>query len=181
MDDNISTAKRSNAIKMPTIFPITHLTLLILTLSLLLPAFTTFLDFVPAICARPSASACPSPYDPCCASLCAEAQVPFLVCSPESQTFLASCDACPSTTPSTPSATRDTSHTISATMSLSTFMTSTVSVVSPSGYNIDWLSRIYDKPSTLPGLTSTLLTTAGPTSTSDVFHAPWMLPFQARL
>ncbi|KAJ6256007.1 hypothetical protein Dda_9301 [Drechslerella dactyloides] len=42
-----------------------------------------------------SASACPTVYDPCCAYICAEAQVPFLVCLPTSQTVLAQCTACP--------------------------------------------------------------------------------------
>ncbi|KAG6989847.1 hypothetical protein G7Y79_00062g093250 [Physcia stellaris] len=42
-------------------------------------------------CERSSASACPTAYTPCCAYLCAEAQVPFLVCSQENQTVLAQC------------------------------------------------------------------------------------------
>lgn len=63
--------------------------------------------FNPSTCARQSTAACPVPtaYDPCCAYLCAEAQVPFLVCSPEKETVLASCSQCPSSkpTPDSPS------------------------------------------------------------------------------
>lgn len=49
-------------------------------------------------CARSSAAACPTPYTPCCAYLCAEAQVPFLVCSQQNETVLAQCQKCPAPT-----------------------------------------------------------------------------------
>lgn len=52
-------------------------------------------------CTPFSANACPTSYSPCCAYLCAEAQVPFLVCQPTAQTFLASCNACPTPTMTT--------------------------------------------------------------------------------
>lgn len=47
---------------------------------------------------RSSIDACPTQYDPCCAYVCAEAQVPFLVCSPVNETFLAQCEQCASPT-----------------------------------------------------------------------------------
>jgi len=48
-------------------------------------------------CTPFSAAACPpaTAYDPCCAYICAEAQVPFLVCQTTSATFLAQCTQCP--------------------------------------------------------------------------------------
>ena len=57
--------------------------------------------FNPSTCARQSIAACPTPYDPCCAFVCAEAQVPFKVCSPENETVLAQCSKCPSPTSTT--------------------------------------------------------------------------------
>ncbi|KAF6221610.1 hypothetical protein HO133_001576 [Letharia lupina] len=56
------------------------------------PNTTTTLNT--STCSRQSIAACPTPYDPCCAFVCAEAQVPFDVCSPNNETFLASCYAC---------------------------------------------------------------------------------------
>lgn len=50
-------------------------------------------------CTPQSIAACPTPYDPCCAFVCAEAQVPFEVCAPTNRTVLASCYACPTPTP----------------------------------------------------------------------------------
>ena len=54
-------------------------------------------------CTFQSIAACPVSYDPCCAYICAEAQVPFLVCAPENRTVLAQCTQChfPTTTPIT--------------------------------------------------------------------------------
>jgi hypothetical protein len=54
----------------------------------------------PTNCTPFSANACPTPFNTCCPFLCAEAQVRFLVCQTTSATFLASCNACPSPTPS---------------------------------------------------------------------------------
>ncbi|KAF3909920.1 hypothetical protein ABW21_db0208274 [Orbilia brochopaga] len=51
----------------------------------------------PSTCTPFSApvGACPTPFDPCCAYICAEAQVPFAVCQTTSATYLAQCSACP--------------------------------------------------------------------------------------
>lgn len=49
-------------------------------------------------CTPQSIAACPTPYNPCCAYICAEAQVPFDVCSPTNDTDLAVCSACPTPT-----------------------------------------------------------------------------------
>lgn len=49
----------------------------------------------PSTCSRQSIAACPTAYDPCCAYVCAEAQVPFKVCSPTTDTVLAQCSKCP--------------------------------------------------------------------------------------
>lgn len=74
-------------------------------------------------CTRSSASACPTSYSPCCAYLCAEAQVPFLICSQENQTVLAQCQKCPTTTAaptSTPTPTSTTSSTSTTDVASST-------------------------------------------------------------
>ena len=51
-----------------------------------------------SICTPQSIAACPKSYDPCCAYICAEAQVPFQVCAPSNRTVLAQCTQCPSPT-----------------------------------------------------------------------------------
>lgn len=81
-------------------------------------------------CERSSAAACPTPYTPCCAYLCAEAQVPFLVCSQENETVLAQCQKCPSPTktPSTtPTKTPTTTPTTSPSKTTSTSTSTTAS------------------------------------------------------
>ena len=89
--------------------------------------------FNPSTCARQSTAACPAPtaYDPCCAYVCAEAQVPFRVCSPENETVLAQCSQCPSAapTPDSPSGVvppLTTSMTTSWAMPTGTGVTSTI-------------------------------------------------------
>lgn len=58
---------------------------------------TSIIDRVnTATCTPQSIAACPTSYDPCCAFICAEAQVPFDVCSPNNRTELAGCSQCPS-------------------------------------------------------------------------------------
>ncbi|KAK6330345.1 hypothetical protein TWF696_003441 [Orbilia brochopaga] len=58
---------------------------------------TTTTTTAPSTCTPFSApvGACPTPYDPCCAYICAEAQVPFAICQTTSATYLAQCSACP--------------------------------------------------------------------------------------
>ena len=77
-----------------------------------------------ATCARQSIAACPTAYDPCCAFICAEAQVPFDVCSPNNQTVLASCSQCtyPATTKtsSTPKTTTSAPYTTAKTTTKTT-------------------------------------------------------------
>ena len=106
------------------------------------PVTNTSIPFNPSTCARNSIATCPTPYDPCCAYICAEAQVPFDVCSPENETVLAQCSKCP--VPA--SATSTTSSTIKS------FSSSSISITS--------------KPTTLTASTCTgrlLTTTACPT------------------
>ena len=55
----------------------------------------TTTDVDTATCTPQSINACPTSYDPCCAFICAEAQVPFDVCSPSNRTELAVCSQCP--------------------------------------------------------------------------------------
>ena len=74
---------------------------------------TTTTTLNTSTCSRQSIAACPTPYDPCCAFVCAEAQVPFDVCSPSNETFLASCYACAPPTV-TPSATTPLSYMVSS-------------------------------------------------------------------
>lgn len=54
--------------------------------------------FDSSTCTPQSIAACPTSYDPCCAFVCAEAQVPFQICSPSNRTVLAQCSACPAAT-----------------------------------------------------------------------------------
>lgn len=58
-------------------------------------------SFSTATCVRSSISACPTTFNPCCAYICAEAQVPFEVCSPDNETVDASCSKCPTGKPTT--------------------------------------------------------------------------------
>lgn len=56
--------------------------------------------FITSTCTRSSASACPTAFDPCCQYTCAEAQVPFLLCSPsDTSGQFEVCSKCPSPTP----------------------------------------------------------------------------------
>jgi len=80
-----------------------------------------------ANCTPQSINACPTSYDPCCAFICAETQVPFDVCSPSNRTELAVCSQCPlatATATTTLSTTTDPTTTIttapSLTLSIST-------------------------------------------------------------
>ena len=78
-------------------------------------------------CTPRSIAACPTPFDPCCAYICDEAQVPFAVCQPTNQTVLAVCSQCPSS-PATSSSTKSTStssHTITTAPTSTSLSTST--------------------------------------------------------
>ena len=93
-----------------------------------------------ATCSRSSINACPTAYNPCCAYICAEAQVPFDVCSPEDDSGqFASCSKCPGPTV-TPTQTPTLTTTSTTTPTLtSSFITSTCSrrriVDCPTAYN----------------------------------------------
>ncbi|CAO1596394.1 hypothetical protein XANCAGTX0491_000243 [Xanthoria calcicola] len=53
-------------------------------------------SFVTSTCSRSSASACPTPVNPCCQYLCAVAQVPFRICSPsDTSGQFEVCSKCP--------------------------------------------------------------------------------------
>ncbi len=80
-----------------------------------------------ATCTPQSIAACPTSYDPCCAFICAEAQVPFDVCSPSNRTQLAVCSQCP-----TPIATTATSNsTLNATITPTLPPTTTPTITTP--------------------------------------------------
>lgn len=112
--------------------------LILVLASTALPAFahaskphksTTTTATTATTCSPRSIAACPTPYDPCCAYICDEAQVPFAVCQPTNQTVLAVCSACPSG-PATSSSTKTTltsSHTITTAPTSTTISTSTCS------------------------------------------------------
>ena len=89
-----------------------------------------------ATCTPQSIAACPTSYDPCCAFICAEAQVPFDVCSPSNRTELAVCSQCPTLNATatsdstligtiTPMTTPTPNPTITTPPSLTSFATST--------------------------------------------------------
>ena len=116
-----------------------HTNILILVLaSTLLPAYahaakphktTSTTTTTATTCSPRSIAACPTPFDPCCAYICDEAQVPFAVCHPTNQTVLAVCSACPSG-PATSSSTKPTStssHTITTAPTSTSLATSTCS------------------------------------------------------
>ena len=67
-------------------------------------------------CSPRSIAVCPTPFDPCCAYICDEAQVPFAVCQPTNETVLASCSKCPSPTAHTTTST----HTITGAPTMTT-------------------------------------------------------------
>ena len=73
-------------------------TVTILAFSSLFPGFLAH-GFNPSTCSRKSTSACLAAYDTCCAYVCAEAQVPFQICSPEKETVLAQRTKCPTHKP----------------------------------------------------------------------------------
>ena len=83
-----------------------------------------------ATCTPQSINACPTAYDPCCAFICAEAQVPFDVCSPSNRTELAVCSQCPSTTMT---ATLTTSISITPTPTITTAPSLTLSTSTCTG------------------------------------------------
>ena len=113
------------------------------------PPVTTTSTFDTSTCTPQSIAACPTAYDPCCAYICAEAQVPFDVCSPNNRTVLASCSQCkyPATT------TASTSKKTTTATTKTTLKSTTKPPVTTTG------------PSTFPFPTSTctgrLLSTAG--------------------
>ena len=85
-------------------------------------------------CSRTSAAACPTSSSPCCAYLCAEAQVPFDVCSPDDETGdFASCQACPTslTTPTATTIATNASTSISSTTIPATTITAPVNATIP--------------------------------------------------
>ena len=80
-------------------------------------------------CSPRSIAACPTPFDPCCAYICDEAQVPFAVCQPTNQTVLAVCSQCPSGSAlsSSTKTTSTSSHTITTAPTSTSLATSTCS------------------------------------------------------
>lgn len=83
-----------------------------------------------ATCTAQSIAACPATNDPCCAFICAEAQVPFDVCSPSNRTEFAVCSQCPNpvtTATSTSTATTTLTHTITTPPTMAFFSTSSCS------------------------------------------------------
>lgn len=85
-------------------------------------------SFNTATCVRSSIAACPTVFNPCCAYICGEAQVPFEVCSPDDETGeFAACSKCPTGKATTSTSTHMSSSASNLTHKPSTSSTSALS------------------------------------------------------